>query len=436
MNEQIRILYIDDNHMDRALVRDSLEKEHGGFTITEAKSQVEFEKLFHKNDFDLVLTDFNILGFEGLQVLEMVKSTSPATPVIIVTGTGSEEVAVEAMKKGASDYVIKTPGHMQRLPKTIISVLESQKLRIKNKQAEQALKESEKRFKLLFENAPLSYQSLDGNARLIDVNPTWLVTLGYQREEVIGHYFSEFMTPESAKLVKDRFPAFLAAGEIHNYEFEMVRKDGSVFTVSYEGKIGYDELGHFKQTHCIFHDITDRKRAEEALKESEELFRTLFEKASDGIFFLSPKAEIVKVNQSFAKMHGYTVEEMKDMKLQDLDVEDVSNIFHEREKKIAQEKYLQFDVKHYHKDGHILDLEVSVNLISLKNEKFFISFHRDITERKQAESQIQKQLEDLKKFNATMVGREIKMIQLKQEINELLESGGKPKKYKIPEDGK
>ncbi len=150
------------------------------------------------------------------------------------------------------------------------------------RKAEKALKESEKRFKLLYENAPLSYQSLDNQARLVDVNPTWLQTLGYTRDEVIGRSFGDFMTPESAELIQARFANFIAVGEIHNYEFEMIRKDGTHFPVSYDGLIGHDELGHFKQTHCIFTDITQRKKAETALRESEERFRSIIESSPIG----------------------------------------------------------------------------------------------------------------------------------------------------------
>jgi len=141
-----------------------------------------------------------------------------------------------------------------------------------SKRIEAVLQESEIRFKILYENAPLSYQSLDQNACLIDVNPTWLATLGYKYDEVIGRHFGDFMTPESAEMIQKRFPSFIAAGEIHDYQFEMIRKDGSHFIVSYEGKIGYDELGNFKQTHCIFTDITQRQQAQEDLnKLAEEL---------------------------------------------------------------------------------------------------------------------------------------------------------------------
>ena len=125
MNAQqtVRILYIDDSAHDRALVRDALEIEHGSFRVTETTSRAEFEAQLAHGEFDLVLSDFNILGYDGLQVLDAVKAKDPGLPVLIVTGTGSEEIAVEAMKRGAADYVIKTPQHIQRLPLTIQSVL-------------------------------------------------------------------------------------------------------------------------------------------------------------------------------------------------------------------------------------------------------------------------------------------------------------------------
>ncbi len=128
MGNKIQILYIDNDAGDRALVKDSLEKEHGGFTLTLAKSKEEFEAFIQKNAYDLVLTDFNILGYEGFQVLNTVKSISPTTPVIIVTGTGSEEIAIKALKMGAADYIIKSPQHIKRLPNTINAILEKNRL--------------------------------------------------------------------------------------------------------------------------------------------------------------------------------------------------------------------------------------------------------------------------------------------------------------------
>ena len=140
MNQPVRILYVDDYPLDRELVRDALEKEHRGFELVEATSRADFETTLAQGGFDLVLSDFNILGFEGLQVLEAVRATGSHLPVIIVTGTGSEEIAAEAIKRGAADYVIKTPKHIQRLPHTIHTVLEKKRLEDERKRAEDSLR--------------------------------------------------------------------------------------------------------------------------------------------------------------------------------------------------------------------------------------------------------------------------------------------------------
>jgi PAS domain S-box-containing protein len=142
MSNPLHILYVDDYALDRALVRDALEKEHGGFHVTEAASRQAFEARLGEDDYDLVLSDFNILGFEGLEVLDTVKTRHPEVPVVIVTGTGSEEVAAEALRRGASDYVIKSPEHIRRLPHTIYQAIEKQQLRDERREAQEALQQA------------------------------------------------------------------------------------------------------------------------------------------------------------------------------------------------------------------------------------------------------------------------------------------------------
>ena len=93
--------------------------------------------------------------------------------------------------------------------------------------------------------------------------------LGYTRAEVIGRNFGEFLAPEWRDHFKENFPRFKAVGEILGVEFEMVKKDGSRILVSFNGKIAYDRNGRFQQTHCIFTDITERRRTEAALVESD-----------------------------------------------------------------------------------------------------------------------------------------------------------------------
>jgi len=144
--------------------------------------------------------------------------------------------------------------------------------------------QSEERFQLLFNQAPLGYQSLDSDGCFIEVNQQWLDTLGYEREEVIGSWFGDFLTPAFKDGFRERFPIFKAQGHIHS-EFEMMHKNGSILFIAFDGKIGTDIDGNFKQTHCILQDITEIKITQNALLEAEWKFKALFELGPIGVAY-------------------------------------------------------------------------------------------------------------------------------------------------------
>ncbi|MHA1959906.1 MAG: PAS domain S-box protein [Candidatus Thorarchaeota archaeon] len=133
-----------------------------------------------------------------------------------------------------------------------------------------AFEESEKRFRQLYENAPLSYQTLDEDGKIAAVNPAWLGSLGYSEEEVVGRHFGEFLTPSSERTFVERFPMFIAEGTASNVEYEMIRRDGTCLTARFSGKAVFDERGDFQQTHCIFQDVTEWKIADRRLRRQKE----------------------------------------------------------------------------------------------------------------------------------------------------------------------
>lgn len=144
------------------------------------------------------------------------------------------------------------------------------------KKIEFELMQSEDRFKILFEQAPLGYQSLDIEGRFIEVNQKWHDMLGYTRDEVIGKWFGDFLRPEYVEMFRQRFSIFKTQGHIKS-EFDMLTKDGHSLILAFEGKIAYNAKGEFKQTHCILQDVTEQRKTEKALTHSRDLMRYIIE---------------------------------------------------------------------------------------------------------------------------------------------------------------
>ncbi|MEE8576722.1 MAG: PAS domain S-box protein, partial [candidate division Zixibacteria bacterium] len=179
------------------------------------------------------------------------------------------------------------------------------------KRAEEALRRSEERFRALFDKAPVSYQSLDEDGNFLEVNDTWCQTLGYDRNEVIGRNFAEFIDPDRAEVFERCFPQFKGLGSIDDVEHMMIKKDGYRIVARFKGRIGHNEDGSFKQTHCTFVDVTERKQAEEDLKESEEKYRTQFESVLDAIIVAEADTGIIAAcNPAAVRLFGRQKEEL------------------------------------------------------------------------------------------------------------------------------
>jgi PAS domain S-box-containing protein len=166
------------------------------------------------------------------------------------------------------------------------------------------------RFRLLFERTPVGYQSLDENGNFLEINQTWLDILGYSREEVIGRNFSDFLPNEWKEHFKTNFPRFRAIGEIMGVEFELVRKDGARILVSFNGKIGKHDDGSFKQTHCIFRDITSARKVEQETQEAQERFRIMVEEMPVLIHAHGADNNYVYWNKECERVLGWSREEI------------------------------------------------------------------------------------------------------------------------------
>lgn len=182
----------------------------------------------------------------------------------------------------------------------------------KRNRIETALREREEQLQLLFDNAPMGYQSLDSEGRFIVVNQAWLDILGYERSEVPGKWFGDFLHKDFVNAFRERFPVFKAAGKIHS-EFKMIRKDGEEIFVAFEGRIGYRSNGKFKQTHCILKDISEQVKTEKALKESNELLMLFISKSPIYTYIKEVslgESRVLYASENFSDMIGMPSSEM------------------------------------------------------------------------------------------------------------------------------
>ena len=168
--------------------------------------------------------------------------------------------------------------------------------------AEEAWRHGEEKFFLLFDKAPLGYQSLDGEGRILEVNQTWLDLMGYSRDEVQGRWFKAFLKPAHQDLFTEHFTRLKAAGEVNGIKWEMVRRDGATIVASFNGRVIRDEQGKFLRTYCMFEDITARRQAEEELQKSLSLLHSTIESTADGILVVNLKGKIVRSNSKFTRM--------------------------------------------------------------------------------------------------------------------------------------
>jgi diguanylate cyclase (GGDEF)-like protein/PAS domain S-box-containing protein len=254
------------------------------------------------------------------------------------------------------------------------------------KEMEFALRESEGRFRNLFQNAPLAYQSLDEDGRIITVNETWLAMLGYSREDVIGRMFAEFVVPGQAPVFAERFLRFKESGTTH-VDLELVRRDDATVVVEIDGRIGHDEHGRFRQSHCILSDVTERRRAEEELRRGEERYRQLVEATPTGVLVVDAGV-IIFVNQSAATMAG--VEKPDDLvgtALLDLVHPDFrpesAEIFARGER--TGEPMPKREIVVLRPDGGLFEAEASAVYMDWQGKRARLLMVRDISEQRRAD---------------------------------------------------
>lgn len=260
-----------------------------------------------------------------------------------------------------------------------------------HRQKEQVPEQSEERFRLFYEQSPLGYQSLDADGRILEVNPAWLKILGYERKEVVGRWFGDFLTPDSRRVFPDRFARFKEVGEVHDVRFEMVCGDGRIRCIEFDGRISRTPEGYFDRTHCVLRDVTERKETEEAIRRNEAKYRLFMETTNEGIWAMDADHKTTFVNGRMAAMLGYTEEEMIGRVVEEFMFEEDLPAHRERMAARHDGKAARYEHRFRRKDGGEVWTLVSATALMSSQGRFEGSFavFTDITDRKRAETRLQ-----------------------------------------------
>ncbi|MDD2806383.1 MAG: PAS domain S-box protein [Elusimicrobiales bacterium] len=252
------------------------------------------------------------------------------------------------------------------------------------------LKESEARFQELFEKTPVGYLSMDAEGRLLAVNDTWCRVLGRARSEVLGHNLRDYLAQESAGKFPDCFSEFKRGGEMWDVEVEIARPDGARRWLNFSGRVARNADGSFRQTHCVFTDITETREQRKQMR----LLMDAVSSSFDEIYIFDSRSfRFIFANQAAFKNLGYTADELHALAPWDLKRDYSEETF----KKVVEpllagrRRGLVLESAHTRKDGSAYPVELRLQVVEVGEERLFLAVVSDITERKKVADELQRQ---------------------------------------------
>src|SRR5215218_10596770 len=423
----LRVLLVEDSEDDALLLLRELRR--GGYEPLSERvdTAAEMEAALDERGWDLVIADHSMPEFSSSAALELLRRKGFVDlPFIIVSGYIGEDAAVAAMKAGAHDYIMKD--NLARLNSAIERELRDAKVRRERRRAEEELKVSETRFRLMIEQSPLSIQIFSPDGRTLRVNRAWERLWGVTLDQIPG--YNVLQDPQLVEkgimpYVKQGFDGQAVAIPPVKYEPEETIPDVSDVPYRWVRAFIYpvkDAVGNVQEVVLVHEDITERMDAEEERRRAEEKYREIFENAVEGIFQTTVEGRFVTANPALARMFGYdSPEEL---------LEKVSNVAdqlyvdpergEEFSRLMQQDDFVSgFEVRIYRKDESVMWASTSARAIRDAEGKMagYEGTVEDITERKRLEES----LREIREAERRRIARELHDVVL-QDLTYALQS--------------
>ncbi len=377
--------------------------ENKGYETETAGTGREAIQKASKQFFNVALLDIKLPDMEGVELLAPLKEIHPDMLVIMVTAHASLETAVRAMNEGAYAYIPK-PLNMDEVLATVREALEKQRLVMENrrlyrkverelaerKAAQDSLKAEHNFISAVLDTVGAFVVVLDRRGRIVRFNKKCEQTTGYSLDDVKGkHIWDIFLIPDEIELVKALFGQMRAGRFPDEFENYWLTRDGRRLLISWSNTALMDDEGIVKHVITTGVDITERKWAEDALRESEEKFRKIISSARDAIIMTNDRGSISFWNDRAERLFGYSAHEVIGKELYSL-------LAPERHKKRFRERFDRFKVTDeslsdgltlelvgLKKDGREFPIELGLSSTKIHGAWHAVGFVRDITKRKE-----------------------------------------------------
>jgi two-component system, cell cycle sensor histidine kinase and response regulator CckA len=270
MNLPLHILHLEDDPNDAALIRSTLEAEGIKCSVTCVQNHDDFVTVLDHGGIDLILSDYSLPSFDGLSAARIVHSKWPAIPLILVSGSLGEERAIDSLKNGATDYVLKQ--RLARLVPAVRRAMQEVEQRAENRRAQAALVESEQRLRIIFDESPLGITLVRADGHMVLTNAALQKMLGYTGEELSRMHLAEFTHPDDRPKTQELHQEFVQ-GARNSYQIEKryIRKDGQAVWVRASVSTANAIVGDPGFAIGMIEDITERRNLEAQFIEAQKM---------------------------------------------------------------------------------------------------------------------------------------------------------------------
>jgi PAS domain S-box-containing protein len=340
----LRILHLEDDPKDAELIQSTLEAEGIPCDITCVDNPTQFRGSLERNAFDLVLADYTLPTFDGISALRVAKDVSPDVPFIFVSGTLGEDIAVEALKLGATDFVSKT--RLSRMAPAVRRAL-------REASAEEALQKSERNLAAIINTIPTAAWTTRPDGYCDFLNQVWLDYAGITAEQAQGWGWAEAIHPDDRKKLVEEWQSCLASGTSVDTEARIRRRfDASYRWFLIRANPLRDESGNILKWYGTCTDIEDRKRGEEDLRARELSWRQIVDNIPGLVATMGAMGEVEFLNRQTLEYFGKTNEELKDWALTDaVHPDDIPRIIEARIKSIEEGRIYEVEHRCRRADG-------------------------------------------------------------------------------------